>query len=103
MTEPTYNYVKGQGWIPGPAFETANVDHRKGKFRIELRDPKVGEYYGCFSLFDKEFLKNGRADIHKLADYCNKTCTDWEAYTMLYRETDLKLDRYTYFTVIPNE
>lgn len=46
MTEPTYHFVKGQGWVIGPDFETAEFTLRDGRrARLEARPPQPGERY----------------------------------------------------------
>lgn len=46
MTEPTYEYVKGQGWVP-----TINTDIRVGyrtyygnTYKVTVRKPKLGDH-----------------------------------------------------------
>jgi hypothetical protein len=45
VTEPTYVYIKGEGWL----VETAPVVTMGcgTKVRLELRNPKEGEHYMC--------------------------------------------------------
>jgi hypothetical protein len=45
MTEPTYIYRKGEGWIVSPPYETHTITNDEGTFRIERRKPSAGESY----------------------------------------------------------
>ncbi len=40
MTDPVYNYVKGQGWVIGPDVDSVTVTLKCGRLcRIEFRNP----------------------------------------------------------------
>lgn len=51
MTEPTYEYIKGQGWVVQPPHPVSDVYTLKTgeRFRFEFRKPRPGEYYDAAS------------------------------------------------------
>lgn len=72
MTEPTYEYVKGQGWI-ALTYDFVVVNMRNGKiYRFENRKPVKGELYATVYSGNKMFSVNGlglEPDIHKFKTY----------------------------------
>jgi hypothetical protein len=57
MSEPIYEYVKGQGWVVGQQ-EWVYAEGRCGrKFRIVKRKPELGEIYVYSSKMDLETVK----------------------------------------------
>lgn len=46
MTEPTYEYVKGEGWVIGANIYTMTCGT---SVRIHFRAPETNEFYICVS------------------------------------------------------
>lgn len=52
MQEPTYEYVKGRGWVVAPLCDVSPVYLLASgeRYRFEFRKPKPGEYYDAASV-----------------------------------------------------
>ena len=65
MIEPTYTYVKGQGWIL-ETFESVEATMRDGtRVRLEARNPTHGE---CFLRSMSWLGADGKPEMHNFKD-----------------------------------
>lgn len=53
MTEPVYEFVKGQGWVIKPVELFTN--HFGMNYRVEYRSPVTGERYQKLNQYDHKF------------------------------------------------
>lgn len=65
MDEPTYQYVKGQGWVLTTG--TVAVMRCGKRIRVECRPPNPGEHYDCGG--GDTFRTNGKEDPELWAEH----------------------------------
>lgn len=62
-----YHYVKGQGWVIGPEYETLEGTIDGKPVRFEARMPEIGEYYTWVSSHDSAFLNGLQPKLSEFA------------------------------------
>lgn len=78
MTEPTYEYIKGQGWVVFNG-EIHEVTNQWGTWHLENRLPKPGERYAMFAKSDEKYVLEDRVDLITYGEYL-KALNDWNQY-----------------------
>jgi hypothetical protein len=68
MSEPFYEYVKGQGWVP--SFEDSREYTLKGKrYRVIARKPNIGERCIWSAWNNRMYTINGKANLDNWIEY----------------------------------
>lgn len=69
-----YHYVRGQGWVAGPEYETLESTMDGQPVRFEARMPEKGEYYSWVNESDYDYLIN--KNTPKLSEFART----WRLY-----------------------
>lgn len=78
MTEPTYEYIKGHGWVVFNN-EIYEVVNEQGTWHLENRLPKTGEWYAMFAKTDTYYVLGDRVNLIRYGEYL-KDLTEWSQY-----------------------
>ena len=65
--EPTYTYVRGQGWVLDNN-DTVTVELFYKRITLINREPVVGEQYIQFPI-GSDYVENGKIKLQKFAEY----------------------------------
>lgn len=90
--EPTYEYIKGQGWVPTTHEMFTGII---GKWHVTLikRKPEIGEYYWSDTCSLEQTFRNLARQPHRVGDSSPKVPSDGVTWcipevTMLLKPVD---------------
>lgn len=86
--EPTYRYVKGEGWVPSLTIGSGVVHGRQGKrFCIEIRKPEPGERFTWTMGVTGRFFTDGKPDQTKWDKWAKDNKVGLDAF-VIYDKSD---------------
>lgn len=78
MTEPTYRFIKGQGWVPSTDSVLATVTMQGGvKVNLIERVPNPGEKYYYCSKDRSAYYHDGKGDVQSWSTYVSSQRLDF--------------------------